>query len=258
MNPSFTLKMQFKSQLIPGILCCVGLQLQAAPAWWSDTDYQLIDVAKTENDNALVVQGQAKQAFAASRSYFDDTFIQFGGAGDNIDALFESSWFTTSTYDYTVLLNGQLKSLAHPFYERLDEIGIPLSLVGFGANYNEQFPWTENDSSDDADYVPALIGQVKHVFSFDLNFSQDGDTIPDWWEYVFQTDPDVNTDNSATDSDGDSRTDATEYTEKTDPTDYYDGTLPTLTIVSGDNQQVTGNNPTIDPIVVRVDKNSEL
>ncbi len=258
MPPGLIPKMQFKSQLIPSILCCVGLHLQAAPVWWSDSDYQLIDSAKTASDNALVVQGQAKQAFAASKSYFDDVFIQFDGAGEDIDTLFESSWFTTPTYDYTVLLNGQLKSLAHPFYKRLDELGIPLSLVGFEAGYNEPFPWTEDDLSDDVDYAPALIGQVKHVFSFDLDLSQDGDSIPDWWEYVFGTDPEVDTDNSATDSDGDSRTDSTEYAEKTDPTDYYDGALPTLTIVSGDNQQVTADSPTADPIVVRVDKNSVL
>jgi alpha-tubulin suppressor-like RCC1 family protein len=247
--------MHYKFKLILSFFCCIGLCLQAAPQWWSGTDYQLIDTAKTENDDAVVLQGQGKQAFAASKSYFDDSFGQFGGAGEDIDTLFESSWFTTSTYDYYVLLNGQLKSLAHPFYVRFDELGIPLSLIGFSSDYTGEFPWTDN-TSDNADYSPALIGQVKYVFSFDLSLSQDGDSIPDWWEYIFGTDPTVDTDNSTTDSDGDARFDSLEYAEKTDPTDYYDGTLPTLTIVSGDNQQVTAGTSAAEPVVIRVDKDA--
>lgn len=248
--------MQFKFQSIVCVFCCLGLQLQAAPAWWSDADYQLIDTARAENDNALVVQGQAKQAFAAAKSYFDNEFVQFGGAGKEINALFQSNWFATSTYDYNVLLNGQLKSLSQPFYLRLDGLGIPLSLVGFGVNYTDTFPWTDNDPTDDADYSPALIGQVKYVYSFDLNLSQDGDTIPDWWEYVFGIDPSVDKDNSSTDSDGDSRLDVLEYAEKTDPTDYYDGTLPSLKLISGNGQQVIAGANAANPIVVRVDNDA--
>ena len=248
--------MQFSSKLVFSFFYCTSVCLQAAPTWWSDDSYQFVDPSGTENDHAVVLQGQAKQAVAASKTYFDDKFIQFGGAGEDVDTLFVSDWFTTSTYDYNALLNGQLKSIAHPFYVRLEELGIPLSLVGFGSNYTDKFPWTNDDPADDADFSPALIGQVKYVFSFDLNLSQDGDGIPDWWEYVFKTDPDVNTDNSTTDSDGDSRIDITEYIEKTDPTDYYDGTLPTLTIVSGNNQQINPEYSVIEPIVVRVEKDS--
>jgi alpha-tubulin suppressor-like RCC1 family protein len=245
--------MRYKFQLALGLICAVAIPAQSAPNWWSDPDYRLIDSNQTTSDNALVLQGQAKQAFAASKSYFDDELIQFGGAGEGVDALFSSTIFTNSDYDYHVLLNGQLKALAHPFYLRLDELGIPLSLVGFGPDYTGEFPWTDDDLSDDADNSPALIGQVKYVYSFDLSLSQDGDSIPDWWEYIFAIDPSVNIDNTTTDSDGDLRLDLTEYNEKTNPTDYYDGMLPSLTIVSGDGQTVVSGVSAADPIVVRVD-----
>ena len=246
--------------LLTTTLCCImgAGYVCAAPLWWSNPDYQLIDTSKGENDYAPVLQGQAKQAFVASRHYFDDMFVQFGGAGDEVEALFESGWLAASTYDYNVLLNGQLKSIAHPFYQRLDELNIPLSLIGFGSDYTEKLPWTDNDTSDDNDYAPALIGQVKFVFSFDLNLSRDGDEIPDWWEYVFATDPNVDTDNSTTDSDGDARTDYTEYAEKTDPTDYFDSNLPTLSIVSGGNQEINAGSFIPEPIVVQVNSNAGL
>ena len=58
------------------------------------------------------------------------------------------------------------------------------------------------------------------------------------------------------DADGDSRNNALEFTEKTDPMDYYDGTLPNLTIVSGDGQTVGQGAITAEPVIVRVDNNT--
>lgn len=228
------------------------LTLFADPAWWSVDDYKLVDSNQTSNDSALVLQGQTKQAYYAAKEYFNDEFIQFGGAGVAVEDLFTSSIFTNTSNDFAPTLNGQLKYMASPFYLRLNELGIPLSMVGLSDLTTEVFPWSET-TTDDVDMAPALIGQVKYVFSFDLSLSQDGDSIPDWWEYKFGLDPLSQVDNSITDADGDFRNDATEYAEKTDPNDYFDGSLPSLILVSGNGQTLISGGALAQPLVVRLE-----
>ena len=90
-----------------------------------------------------------------------------GGAGAGVHGLV--SGFTLSN-NYVPINLGQLKNTAAPFYQRL-------LAVGYATNY----PWTE-PTTDDADFAPALLGQLKHVFDFDVSTDSDEDDLPDWWE----------------------------------------------------------------------------
>lgn len=243
------------SLIIPLLIASV---LAANPAWWTDAAYQFIDPNKTANDSGPVVQGQLKYAVSVANAYLDAELIQFGGSDadglggldpSSLDDLLASSFFSSSTNDLVVIKNGQLKYMAAPFYRRFDELGIPLSLIGFSQSPTEIFPWTAT-TSDDVDLAPALLGQLKYVFSFDLSLSGDGDVIPDWWEYKFGTDPTTSTDNTSTDTDGDFILDAVEYTNKSDPTDYYNGNVPSLTIVSGNGQTVAPGASLQSPVII--------
>jgi len=228
------------------------------PAWW--VEQNVVPDAVDQTDPASIATnyqpallGQAKHM--AYQAYLAIEAQPGVSAGPTIETLFTD--FSTDPADnYVPLLIGQLKFISQPFYQRFDELGIPLSLIGFAPDSDGIFPWTD-DLADDANYAPALLGQLKYVFSFDLSLSQDGDSIPDWWEYKFGTDPSVDTDNSTSDADGDGRLDATEYAEHTNPADYYDSALPNLTLVSGDGQTIVSGATTSAPIVVRVADDSE-
>jgi alpha-tubulin suppressor-like RCC1 family protein len=84
-----------------------------------------------------------------------------------------------------------------------------------------------------------------------LSADSDGDGMPDGWEVKFGLNP-VSSQDAGTDLDQDLLTNLQEYQQGKDPTDFYNGSLPVLTIVSGDNQ--TGFPATFlpDPMVVRV------
>ena len=77
-----------------------------------------------------------------------------GGAGTGVHALV--SGFTPSN-NYVPINVGQLKNTAAPFYQRL-----------MGVGYTTNYPWTET-TADDADFAPAVLGQLKHVFEFDVS-----------------------------------------------------------------------------------------
>ena len=55
---------------------------------------------------------------------------------------------------------GQLKKIAAIFYTLFHDTG-----VLYETNGQATFPWTTS-SSDDANYAPANIGQVKAMFNF--------------------------------------------------------------------------------------------
>ena len=78
-----------------------------------------------------------------------------GGAGPSVQAMVDT--FTRSN-NFLGLSMGQVKNAAKPFYDRMKEKGVA-----------DTYPWTTNTTSDDVDYGAANIGQVKHIFSFDLS-----------------------------------------------------------------------------------------
>jgi hypothetical protein len=92
--------------------------------------------------------------------------------------------------------------------------------------------------------------------SFSIRLDADTNALADDWEmqYFGHTGVDPNAD-----PDGDGLTNLQEFQLGTDPTDYYNGTLPNLEIVEGDNQAGTPDSFLPLPITVRVtDANGAL
>lgn len=78
----------------------------------------------------------------------------------------------------------------------------------------------------------------------------DGDGMPDGWEFNNNLNPLAN--DAAADPDGDGLTNLTEYQQGKNPFDYYNGTLPTLLLISGDYQSGALGAFLAQPLIVKV------
>jgi hypothetical protein len=138
-----------------------GVLFAEVPQWWIER--AVLDTNTPPSDYAPVNQGQVKQI--AYQAYFE--FNQkLGGASPAISNLIAG--FSTSN-NYLPANLGQLKYLAKPFYEQLIAEG-----------YAPDFPWAGLLAKD---YAIANQGQLKNLFSFDLDaFDSDSDGLPDWRE----------------------------------------------------------------------------
>lgn len=132
------------------------------PSWWSARG---VLTNLTANDYAPAVAGQLKWIAEKAKDELDANLP--GGSGTGVAAVVSSF---TNSQNYAPVVIGQLKHTAAPFYDRL-----------IAVYYATNYPWTTT-TDDDKDYAPALIGQVKNVFSFDVTYDTDGDGMPDWWE----------------------------------------------------------------------------
>jgi len=152
-----------------------ALILQAVPpAWWTAPDTSIIEGGTTVNNYAPANHGQLKHVAQQASEYLDATLFQVGGAGTSIDNMVATF---SPTNNFSPINLGQLKAVAKPFYDRLGAVGLTIS-----------YPWT-TITTDDLNYAPANIGQLKNVFSFDIDtwIAIDADTggaddLPDWWE----------------------------------------------------------------------------
>ncbi len=172
--------------------------LAQAPSWW--VSWGVVNTNYPAKDFAPANIGQLKwfatNAFKELQSNFP------GGAGTSVLAVVSSF----SAYSNFVAVNvGQLKYVAKPFYDRLIAEG-----------YTNSYPWTTNTTTDDEDFAPANIGQVKYVFNFDITHDSDGDGMPDWWELAHGLNPTNNAD-AASDADGDHFLNIYEYVHNSDP-----------------------------------------
>lgn len=151
------------------------------PQW--PTDYRAAD------DFAVANQGQVKHiAQQAYAELFDHGLVAESGPL----AAMIAGW-TASSHpdrdDFRAINLGQLKYLAKPFYDQLDAIdysGRPLSA-------GRTYPWDDSTTPVD-DYAVANIGQVKHLFSFNvlpysLVADSDGDGVVNGWERTHGLDP---------------------------------------------------------------------
>ena len=202
------------------------------------------------DDYAAINEGQLKnfatQAFnelqAGAPSYVWSTT-----QGTNLATMVES-WSPTASGedDYKAINLGQLKNVAKPFYDVLIEMG-----------YANSYPWTGNTD----DYTAVNIGQVKNVFSFDLSPDPSGTGLAQWWELKyfgqFGLDPGFVPNGNGFDLEED-------YNGGADPTNYYSQPgssgqvliVPTVTIVSGNNQSSPAGSFVPLPLAVQVSDSS--
>ncbi|MDD4102287.1 MAG: hypothetical protein PHU80_06610, partial [Kiritimatiellae bacterium] len=166
------------------------------PAWWSERG--VVDAEAGANDFAAAVQAQVKWIALQAAAELDARLAAAGGAGTAVSNMVAS--FSPTNNFHAVTL-GQLKNTAKPFHDRLMEIGLATNC-----------PW----AGQPADFAPANIGQVKHLFAFDLARDTDGDGLPDWWEAVHGLDRDDPAD-VGLDPDGDGLTNLQEHQLGTGP-----------------------------------------
>jgi hypothetical protein len=84
------------------------------------------------------------------------------------------------------------------------------------------------------------------------NYSTIGDGIPDWWRVKYFGTTTNSASCASCDPDGDGLTNLQEYNGTNDPLDYYNGVLPQLSIVSGNDQTWLTNRFLPQPLVVSV------
>lgn len=234
-----------RSLVLGALLMLVGtLMYAASPGWWSATATKIVDESVEDGDNyAPANLGQLKHVASKAKSHLDANLV--GGSGTTISTLIAT--FVTATTPEEVAANyaplnlGQLKAVAKPFYDRLLDAryGTKENLIarGYSGTWPYNYPWDPTTPVED-NYAPANIGQLKMVFSFDLNgFDSDFDGLPDSWEttqYGNLTSVGIG------DPDEDGLTNLMEYDQGSDPLDYYSQgeteITPALTIVSGNNQ----------------------
>ena len=206
-----------------------------APAWW--TERGVLTPGATPDDYAAVNQGQVKNI--AKQAYQEMKAKLSGGAGATLDAIWDTP--AASTDDYQAINLGQLKNVAEPFYARLQELNYSGQPLASG----QTRPWN-NPANPADDYALANIGQVKNLFCFDLSLlvapDSDGDGLSDAAEVTAGTDP------NNPDTDGDELPDAADPA----PTDYYNGTVPVITQLSGGQQTGPTGSFLPAPWVVRV------
>lgn len=244
--------------------------LAANPSWWTDSGTAIIDAEASHDASenyAPANLGQLKNVAAKAKLHLDN-YLPDGGAGDEIDILiagFEprsNAGHTQAQIDafiadnYAPINLGQLKAVAKLFYDRLQgfDYDTEANLISHGYPANQIFngyPW--NPATPKAEnYAPANLGQLKMVFSFDL--SAPAGELPTWWLAHFFPNPTGIL--PGADSDGDDLTNLQEFQQQSDPTNYYSQgnvtIVPTLTVVSGNNQFAQTSSTTVAPLVVKV------
>lgn len=170
------------------------------PLWWSAGEAPVISPGIAANNRGPANIGQAKwmtkNAFDSLRHVLPDLAEEIEsdlvGPGKPITGWTGPSNQAEKDLQRGLLLIGQLKALSAPFYARLNQL-VPgwtaSEAIRYGQTSSGPFPWTEA-SLDDSNKSPALIGQLKAVFSLDFTADGDADGLPDLWELaVIHADP---------------------------------------------------------------------
>jgi len=199
----------------------------APSSWWTEEQTRIIDPTAAEDNYAAANLGQLKHVATQAKKHLD-AFLpgQAGSAISTMVGSFEPAPGVTYTTQQLAVIRennhapanlGQLKALAKPFYDRLNALGFPTTVIliarGYPSSWAHDYPWDPSTPPSE-NYTPVNIGQMKMVFSFDLAVDSDDDELPDWWEigYLGHIGHDPNGD-----YDGDGRTNAEELSAGTDP-----------------------------------------
>lgn len=175
--------------LLVGLGLCMAADRAAAqaPAWWAN---RLVTTNVEASDYSPANQGQAK--WLATNAYLE--FLDRLPGDGNTNIMNVVTNFTTNG-NYKPINLGQLKALAKPFYDRIQEAwtNYPYATNARPIGVTNVYPWTTT-TNDDSNFSPANIGQVKYAFSFDFDrdgngmsdyLDWDGDGLADSWEVQY-------------------------------------------------------------------------
>lgn len=171
--------MRHSLPLLAVLLTLPHLLAAAPPLWWASRGATNA-IANPEDATFAANIGQMKHF--ASKAYDELQVNLPGGAGSGVEALI-ASWKTpasqlvppiTTRDDSVAATVSQLKRVGKLFYDRLLAIGynqpttVGYPITGFVAHVG------------DGEIIN--LAQLKYVFRFDVSYSSDGDSLPDWWE----------------------------------------------------------------------------
>ena len=258
-----------QKKLIPGFLFLLVLAAFAEPAWWTDRGVKTADPSA---NLAPATIGQAKHMAAMALAELEPRLPapSYQTLQADLAAIVDLDLpdpLPPGFYEQqrAVLLSGQLKAIAKPFYDHLrthdaawlDNAMLTGQLVVMepGSATPSPYPWSEA-ATDDSNLSPATLGQLKAVFSLPLETitgDTDGDGLLDAWEIQHfgnrdqgaDDDPDhdgltneeeqaLGTDPNNPDSDGDGITDGGENDQGADPNDPNDTPAVEWFILTGD------------------------
>jgi len=140
--------------------------------------------------------------------------------------------------EITGIANGRVDLNLHNATNLVYEIWSKTDLLA--TNWDiEQEVWPVADQEPTPFTISQLIRTNLFIWARDwTGIDENTNGIPDWWEYKYfgqlEVDP-------SADPDGDGFSNLQEYQAGADPTDYYNGVLPSLTIVGGNNQRSFAN-----------------
>lgn len=151
--------------LLAALLASAAGAYAAAPVWWSvpfgANNTVPVNSNAVDDDFAVANIGQLKTIAAGARAMLNTRYAGSGGAGSAIDSLV-AGWLAGGGDNYAAVNQGQLKTVAKLYYDRLAALGwhgSPLT----GSNV---YPWSITTADDDS-FALVNIGQIKTVFSFD-------------------------------------------------------------------------------------------
>jgi len=105
--------------LIFGLFLLLFNSLKAGdPYWWQEHG---LNNSNESNDEALATIGQLKHVVDKTIDYLEVALVDNGGAGTEVLALRNQSWFTSTSNSKIVPTIGQLKYAMAPIYDRLRE-----------------------------------------------------------------------------------------------------------------------------------------
>lgn len=191
----------------------------AHPLWWGDLG---VTNGNPKQNKGVAQLGQVKNT--ANKAHYELESLLPGGVGFNVPFTIPSApdaaWYQTQK---KALNLGQLKAVAKPFYDRLNEISpawVETQLQANGLTNTHYFedsngyfyPWNPATPVSE-NYKSAQIGQIKVVFALRFRADADSDTLNDLVELAMYGD--TSGDGTATDYDGDGLSDALEVTHGT-------------------------------------------
>lgn len=203
--------------------------------------------------------GQAKSMARAAYLAMDSE--DAGSTGSSISTMISA--FSTDPEDNYVALNiGQLKALAAPFYDLMHAASYTVELADGSIISNGNYPWLPSTPISD-NYAIANLGQLKHVFSFDLsNWGGDWDSVPDSWkQQIVDFDANDAIDEIADvlaldDFDQDGISNYNEFLAQSEPDEFYNGISLEIEILTDANLVGRPGRMLLTPLSIKVTTDS--